>query len=88
MPRYSNRKRAKQELNPFKCYQLDDYYKVAECISFIAANKSDEKLCEDLEPGFGKVQNECYAKVAMSKNDLLLNLKVQVSSEGLEKVST
>ena len=66
------KKRAKTELNPNKCYKLEDYYEVAECVTSIATNKSNEKLCENLQAGFGKVQEECYAKVAMSKNNITL----------------
>lgn len=60
------KERAKSELNPNKCYQLEDYYEAAECVSYIASKKSDITICENLQLGFGSVRQECYEKVAMS----------------------
>lgn len=67
---------AQKTLNAGKCYQLvekfDDYYEAADCVSFVAAEKKDEKLCEELAPGYGKVQEECFARLAMASNNILL----------------
>jgi len=63
-------KRAKKELNPFKCYQLEDYYEAAACITAIATEKSDIKLCDNLEAGFGQVRKECYEEVAMNNDEI------------------
>lgn len=64
------KKRAETELNPNKCYQLEDYYDAAACVTEIAAKKSDIKLCDNLEAGFGQVRKECYEKVAMNGNKI------------------
>ena len=70
------KKIAQRKLSPRLCYKLeedyDDFYEAADCIAYVASQKKDETLCEGLPAGFGRVQNECYARVGMSEKDLSL----------------
>ncbi len=66
------RKRAKNEGNPFKCLELDDHYEAADCLIPIAIDKRNENYCHQLQPGFGSVQQDCFAKVGIVKQNLTL----------------
>lgn len=65
--------KAVESKNPNNCFKIAEIdYDIADCISEIAVLKKDKNICDELPDFFGNVLEDCYAKLAISTNDLTL----------------